>query len=803
MMPDIAINPNNLFVGLLRFALLLMLWFAANRVQAQQSTCTNADFEQGNFTDWQGQIGNCCPIDTFTQGIFPDQHTIVTGAGTDPNTCDNLTIVAPGGVFSARLGNDQTGAKAEKLSYTLNVTAATSLFIYKYAVVLQDPGHTPDEQPRFDVRVVDSNNVFLDPDCASFSVVAGPNMPGFQSCIPGVWYRDWETIGLNLTDYIGQTVTVEFMTGDCSVGGHYGYAYIDAYCSTMELQTAYCVGSSGALLTAPIGFEYLWSTGETTQSITIQNPQQGAVYSCVLTAPTGCQVTTYATIDFNDPIADFNLANTCFDNAVFIDSSQTFNSAFSDYQWDFGDGTTSSDRSPVHAFPAPGTYTVIFSMSNALGCIRSVTKTVTVYQTPAASIVYPAGTYCNLTTTPQPVTLTGTGIYTGGTFTASPAGLSLNPVTGAIIPSLSSYGSYVVTYTLQNLNGCIIDPVTANVQIDNSPTAAISYQSSVFCQSTQSTFENVVLSGTGAFSGGFFTSTPAGLSLNSSTGAIDVGNSQPGSYTVSYTLISLNACADYVTSTTIRILSASLPVASLSDGLICVDDAGSTISAYTFTIGLNNSGYDFQWFLNNNPISGAQSNTYTASVPGDYAVVVTNTITGCTSAPIHANLGVIALVEDFAIIIEEEFRDNDVVIQVINGSGNYLYQLDDGAQQQSNLFYDVAPGMHSAQVTDSVNCTNVTKTFYVLGYPKFFTPNGDGINDFWKIDSGNFIRGTISIYDRFGKLIYTMRENQRGWDGTYLGSRVPATDYWFVVKYRHLNSNGEEKTFRSHFSLKR
>ena len=85
---------------------------------------------------------------------------------------------------------------------------------------------------------------------------------------------------------------------------------------------------------------------------------------------------------------------------------------------------------------------------------------------------------------------------------------------------------------------------------------------------------------------------------------------------------------------------------------------------------------------------------------------------------------------------------------------------------------------------------------YILDYPRFITPNADGYNDTWRIP--NLTRmdpnAIISIFDRYGKLLYRMR-SQFSWDGTFNGKLMPPSDYWFLVNY----SNGKE--LRGHFSL--
>ena len=86
----------------------------------------------------------------------------------------------------------------------------------------------------------------------------------------------------------------------------------------------------------------------------------------------------------------------------------------------------------------------------------------------------------------------------------------------------------------------------------------------------------------------------------------------------------------------------------------------------------------------------------------------------------------------------------------------------------------------------------------VIGYPKFFTPNGDGINDTWQVEGVTFQPNSkIYIFDKFGKLLKKIDPNGLGWDGIYNGKVLPATDYWFMVEL------DDGRTHRGHFSLVR
>jgi gliding motility-associated-like protein len=143
--------------------------------------------------------------------------------------------------------------------------------------------------------------------------------------------------------------------------------------------------------------------------------------------------------------------------------------------------------------------------------------------------------------------------------------------------------------------------------------------------------------------------------------------------------------------------------------------------------------------------------------------------------------------------------NNSIVVNTENTIHQLLYQLNNGFTQFSNVFNQVNSGCHTVSVTDSFGCTQLSSTIFVLDYPKFFTPNNDGFNDYWNINLENS-NSKLFIFDRYGKLIKQVFPNEIGWNGTYNNKQLPATDYWFVLEY---DECGIQKTFKSHFSLLR
>jgi gliding motility-associated-like protein len=157
------------------------------------------------------------------------------------------------------------------------------------------------------------------------------------------------------------------------------------------------------------------------------------------------------------------------------------------------------------------------------------------------------------------------------------------------------------------------------------------------------------------------------------------------------------------------------------------------------------------------------------------------------------------------IKVEDVTTTNNTITAIVLGEGNYTFALynDTGVlihpYQESNTFENVKPGIYNVFVKDiKNNCGEISEKVSVIGYPKFFTPNGDGFNDTWQIFgvSSMFQPNTkILIFNRFGKLMKEISPLSEGWNGQINGEVVPADDYWFTVKLQ------DGRIFKNHFSL--
>lgn len=239
----------------------------------------------------------------------------------------------------------------------------------------------------------------------------------------------------------------------------------------------------------------------------------------------------------------------------------------------------------------------------------------------------------------------------------------------------------------------------------------------------------------------------------------------------------------------------TLTLELVSKPIIPINDISPICEGSSITLNGGNIYDSYTWS------TGETSQIITITQPGNYSVIVTENhgTTTCTSTKnFTVTNSNIATIQE---IISSDWTNNNNTISVLlhnNSQGDYEYSLNGIDFQESNIFNNLEAGEYTVFVRDKNGCGMVSEELYLLMYPKFFTPNGDGYNDFWKIKfSENEPNLTIKIFDRYGKFLKQLGTNSIGWDGKYLGKDAPSSDYWFVVT----RENGKE--YKGHFSLKR
>ena len=204
-----------------------------------------------------------------------------------------------------------------------------------------------------------------------------------------------------------------------------------------------------------------------------------------------------------------------------------------------------------------------------------------------------------------------------------------------------------------------------------------------------------------------------------------------------------------------------------------------------------NLGYTYLWN------TGETTSSISVTSAGIYSVVLTNA-NSCTQTKTFTVIG--SQIATLINIITTDFEDNNTAEIVVSAGGDYEFSLNGIDYQDSSIFYNLGEGQYTVFVNDKNGCGQITATFYILNYPKFFSPNNDGYNDEWTIknlDKKGLLASKIYIFDRFGKLIQQIIPGEKGWNGTYNGKKIPADDYWFILEL----ANGT--TIKGHFALLR
>jgi hypothetical protein len=280
------------------------------------------------------------------------------------------------------------------------------------------------------------------------------------------------------------------------------------------------------------------------------------------------------------------------------DSTELTISASFSYQW-IKDGTDIPGATSQSYFVStPGVYNVRIHDV----CGTDTTIAVTVQQHNLPSVALSGNTsYC----TGSSVTLTGSS---GG---SSQWYLNGTPIAGATSNTYAASAAGVYNMTKTNLNGCSDSAAVGITITENALPVVLVTGNTSYCAGN-----SVTLTGTsGGSSQWYLNGAPiAGATSNTYTA------SEPGVYNMIKT--NSNGCADS-SSVGITVMENPLPVVVLNGNTgYCAGDS------VTLT---GNSGGTSQWYLNGAAISGATSNTYTASEPGVYNMIKTNS-NGCADS---------------------------------------------------------------------------------------------------------------------------------------------------------------------------
>jgi len=551
-------------------------------------------------------------------------------------------------------------------------------------------------------------------------------------------------------------------------------------CTLMEISTTNL--STGDPLT------WYWDMGDGTQyldtNIVHQFPGPGSyLVQLIAEDPTGCSGadTVQITVDIGPPLqvaADFIVAETpgceqlgvqCTNQSVGVDMS---------YLWDMGDGTTYTTADVNHLFQGVGTYTITLIVNDAASCnlADTVSMDVTVLPSEPINVAFTADQVfdCDNLILSTANTSTGTNaVYLWQLSDGS------QYATQDITHIFSGAGTYTVTLTMIDTLGCSpSQTVSIDVQIDPLQPVLAAFTADQVGDCTTLTLSTNNQS----------TGDLLAYSWNMGDGTVINDTNVvhqytlPGIYTVTLTVTDLGCGQDDATSMQV-VLNNVLPIWFVGDTIICPDDVAVL---NVILPGTDLSNASFVWS------TGETTPTIAVDEPGLYSVNVSDGLCQGTvqvvipAAPRHA-------LYDSVKVCPNEVADLRVPIDGLAfhwSTGAYTREI--RAFAPGLYTYDMID-LHGCPHTDSLRVVALDSLPQVFA-PNAFTPDGDAINDVFRIAGFGEKTVKMTIFNRWGEQLWMNEGMEPFWDGRYNGSVVQDGVYVYVLKYTGACHNEEKET---------
>lgn len=686
---------------------------SANTVLA--AGCNNIDFENGNFTNWTGYEGyneNTTQPLTTVGGIINPPPTnlnnaetscqyfaIIANGSTDPNM--GIVLTSPLGGNCARMGGEKrnlgdanttcagngggnstytvptqceatyfganigdqlllAGSAGEVLQTTFTVTQQNSAFQYAYLFAYTDNGsHDTTQQPYFKVRVLDSTGQEI--NCLNYfqqglgdacgNTHAPPGYSG--SLATGLFYTSqWQVSSLNLLPYMGHPVTVIFTVAGCTVGGHFGYAYVDCACAPQQIiiPNTSCIGGNTSLIAPPLGNAvFQWSTpngnivsGGTSNTVVVN---QSGTYSVTITPTkssidnsgnlitqtlTSCSYQLDTTITlYPNPTVSVNSATVCAGGTATLNATSTGTAGTLNYTWNPAAGftfTNAGDSSGTIVPPSTHTYAV--TGTSVHGCTNTAVANVTVNGSPPPSFNAPTVCLGAATVFTSTVAAAAYSWNFGDLTTLADTSHIQNPTY-----TYTAAGNYSVSFSVTTAAGCKSN-TTQTVTVNASPSA--SFSAPPVCLGSATVFTSTINPTAGSTYVWDYGDGPAVAGSATPSHIYGTANSFP----VTLTVTAAGGCTVTATNT---VVVNPIPTPAFNVAAVCL----GTGSVFNNTSTLD-SACAWNFGGAGNP-AAANSNctpTFTYSTAGTFPVTLTVTAAGGCKATITGN----AVVNPFPVL---------------------------------------------------------------------------------------------------------------------------------------------------------
>lgn len=674
----------------------------------------------------------------------PDPIISISGNSTYCSTPITLTASATGNISSYSWSNGTTGATTtvnNAGTYTVTGTTPSGCQFTKTFTV--NAGVVPTVQNASLSMCSAGNTSVFNLTTAQNSISTTPNITfSYYQNLADAQAGNANTIATpNAYTSGNATIFVLVKTATCS-----SIAQLQLIVTTIPVTTitqsapAICANTP-VVLTSNYATGNSWSNGSTNQSITVTTP---GTYT-VTTTNGNCVGNTASVTLVSTPDPNLQITgNLNFCQGSSTNLSATANGNANIFTW--SNGTNGANT----LITAPGTYTA--TVTTPSGCQFQKTVTVTMDPQIVINIATPAQIDCNN----SQVTLNASNsvFVTGSTILWTTSGGG-NIISGAntLTPIVNNAGTYILTITSPNANGCSSQASVTVIKNITPPTIAVNASSIKICKG-----QSVILTATGAA-----TYTWTGL-----TGNGNIQSVTPTS-TTTYTVtgVGANGCiATTPASVTITVVPEI--VSTLQNGNMCKGDA------LTLDAGAG-PNYTYTWN------TGQTTQTISVTNEGTYSVIINNgTCTKTVSA--------IVTYTKVPTITEIIYDNHTLTVTATNPQGGIMeYSIDNGANwQTSNVFTNIDSNKYYTVYVRNkgINCYNSVQ-YFTVEIRNAITPNGDGENDtinFGELAKYDDFGG--NIYDRYGKSVFKLNKTNYIWNGQYINAPLPTATYWYQLHWK-------------------
>ena len=563
--------------------------------------------------------------------------------------------------------------------------------------------------------------------------------------------------------------------------------------------------------TTTAGTQYQWNFGDGLGISALQNPTYtytnpgGYLVTLTLTTDSGCVNTiTDSVFATTPPTAAFTPTNVCENVVASFTDNSTGTGSSGTWSWDFGDGVgTSTNQNPTYSYLAPGQYNVQLIVSSGGGCLDTIVQPIDIYPMPVAN--YSIQNVCFGT----PNVFGDLSNISSGTITNWDWTFGNSNTSTAQNPSETylNEGVYNTQLIITSDNGCK-DTLAQTLEVW--PLPVVNFNPTEVCLNDSTQFNDL-----STISNTFTTNN--NVQWNWDFDGLGSSNIQNPSFiftsegTVVTTLIvtSDRGCVD---TATLNVTVNPLPVVNFGSAAVgcapvCVNftntssiSTGSILSyAWDFGDGSGAGGQNPSYCFQNQSRVSTKSFDVSLTATSDKGCVTSATIANMVTAyPIPY--------ADFTIDpeITDVYNPNISFFDASQIASSWTWDFGDGngsiVNNPSHQYPDTAESyIVSLYIENIFGCTDtvrrevIIRPAFAIWIPNVFTPDGDGINDFFYVQGFGLKEIETLVFDRWGAVVFEGKVIMDGeevteseaskWDGTYRGKSITVQDV-FVYKVR-------------------